>query len=282
MKSRDGTVRRLGRFFGASVFMNASRLSLAGLLAGVLLALAPLHAAAEQRVTFETDYVVTLRGLTIGRASLGGKVEGDRFEVQGTLSSAGLARIFDRTRADARIVGLLRQSSATPESFMLSYAQGDQVTRTTIAFSNGDVARTDIEPPVERSAESRVPIAAADLKSVADPVSATIVARGRPDEICGRTLRIFEGGTRIDVELSLGTVGFVYGVGNHAVTCRGRFIPVSGFEREDPTFAFLRDKGDFEFVYAPAGGGIYTLHSLSTQTQIGRVEMRAQRREIGG
>ena len=237
--------------------------------------------AASADTRFEADYTVTVRGFTVARANFTGEVTGGRYEVDGKLATAGLARIFARTDATARTAGALSGDTAQPESFMLSYVQDDKPSRTEIVFRNGEAVRTAIEPAPKAPPRNIVPIRKADLQSVVDPIAATIVARGSPEEICSRTLRLYEGGTRVDVALSLASVGFVYGAGNHAVTCKGSFTPVAGMKRGDKSYEFMRDKADMQFVYVPASGdGLYLLHSVSARTEIGRVEVRAWRRRV--
>lgn len=253
-------------------------LLLAGLSAG-LHGIVPAAATAD--TSFSADFVVTLHGFIVARASFSGRVDGDHYDVDGKLASAGIARVFARTDASAHASGRISAGAVQPDSFLLDYAQDDWSSKTAIAFRNGDAVSTDVEPKPEAPSDKVIPITGADLKSVADPVAATLLARGTAGQICGRTLRIYEGGTRIDVKLSLKATGFVYGAGNRAVTCAGRFIPVAGMERGNKTYDFMRDKADMEFVYVPAGpGGLHMLHSLSARTEIGAVKLRSWRRRV--
>jgi len=252
------------------------------LLAAAAMLVSP-SAFAEPALSFNTDYVITLRGFTIARASFEGSLRGERYTVNGKLASAGLARIFDKTDATARAVGEISKGAVRPESFLLNYAQGKTTSRTHILFRDGNVVKTEIEPNPAPPSDKIIPITKVDLQSVTDPVAATLFARGLPEEICGRTLRLFEGGTRIDIKLSPKTVGFVYGAGNHAVTCRGTVVPVAGIERGNATWDYLRRHANAEFVYVPAGSGrLYMLHSISTRTEIGTVKLRAWRRHVSG
>lgn len=243
----------------------------------------PAAGAAAQQIDFEVDYVVTVRSLTVAKANFGGKVAGDRFEVDGTLRSAGLARIFDKTEAKSRSVGILGKGTPQPENFLLSYAQGSSAgTRLEIAFRNGNVSTTTHQPELGPPGNDVVPVAKSDLHTVADPVSATIVARGAPRDICRRTLRIYEGGTRVDVQLKPLSVGWVYGAGNGAVTCSGQFVPVAGYIKSG-TYDYMRKHADMKFVYVPAHRrNLYTLHSISAKTDIGRVQLRAWRTRVKG
>ena len=108
------------------------------------------------------------------------------------------------------------------------------------------------------------------------------MARGSAEDICRRTLRIYEGGTRVDVQLSPVSVGWVYGAGNGAATCSARFVPVAGYIKSS-TYDYMRDHADMEFVYVPTHRqGLYMLHSISTRTDIGQVKLRAWKQKVTG
>ncbi len=251
-------------------------------LAGVM-AMGAAAAGAETAVYFDSEYVVTVRGFKVAKATFNGKVQGSRFEVDGKLRTAGLARIIDKTEATSRSVGILGSGTPMPDGFLLSYQQGSQPTgRTEIAFAGGNVARVTQQPEAGPPGDDVVPMADGDLKAVTDPVSATIVVRGTPQDICNRTLRIYEGGTRVDVRLSPKSVGWVYGAGNGAVTCKGQFIPVAGYIKTD-TYDYMRQHANLEFIYVPAHrGNLYMLHAITAQTEIGEVKLRAWKQKIGG
>lgn len=256
------------------------------LFGGTVLALAAggtaAPAAAQNAVSFTTEYNVTVRGISVAKARFDGSVAGERYEVNGQLHSAGVGRVVGKIEANARSAGTFNQPTPTPDSFVLSFAQNGNPSKTELVFRNGNAVATSFQPDWKHGPDT-IPIAPGDLQSVADPVAATIVARGTPEQICGRTLRVFEGGTRIDVELKLTGVGFVEGVGNNAVTCKGDFIPVAGMHRNNGTYDYLRQKADMEFIYVPAArGGLYMLHTMSARTDIGRVQLRAFRRSVKG
>ncbi|WP_164742980.1 DUF3108 domain-containing protein [Mesorhizobium sp. Z1-4] len=240
-------------------------------------------AVAEPTVKFETQYVITVRGFTVAKADFRGKVQGSTFEVDGKLRSAGLARIFDKTDARSRSVGVLGNGTPQPNGFLLSYNQGSSGDKKMeIAFSGGNVANVTHQPALGPAGNDLVPLSDGDLKAVTDPVSATIVVRGTPEDICNRTLRVYEGGTRVDVQLSPVSVGWIYGVGNGAVTCSGKFIPVAGYIK-GATYDYMRQHANMEFIYAPTRRqGIYMLHSITTQTDIGQVKLRAWRQKVSG
>lgn len=250
-------------------------------LAGALVL--PSAATAEPTIGFETDYVITVRGFTVARATFNGKVEGKRFEVDGELRSAGLARIFDKTEARSRSVGILGEGTPQPDGFLLAYNQGSSGgKKMEIAFAEGNVVQVTHQPELGPPGDSAVPMSEGDLKSVTDPVSGTLVVRGRAEDVCRRRLRIYEGGTRVDVQLSPVSVGWVHGAGNGAVTCSGRFIPVAGYIKSH-TYEYMRRHANMEFVYVPTHRhDLYMLHAITARTDIGQVKLRAWRRKVSG
>lgn len=269
-----------GYFASASKFFGRQMLALSAAAAALTCAAAP--AAADKATQFSMEYVVTVRGIKVAEAKFNGAVSGARYQVDGSLHSSGVGRVLGRTEATAHSSGSFNQATPTPESFMLSFAQNGAASKTELVFKNGNAVGTSFQPDWKAGPDT-IPIGPADLKSVADPVAATIVARGTPEQICGRTLRIFEGGTRIDVQLRLASTGFVEGVGKNAVTCKGDFVPVAGMRPDNGTYNYMRQQADMEFVYVLSGrGGLYLLHTMSGKTDIGRVQMRAFRRNVKG
>lgn len=252
---------------------------------GMTLAAAAFSASATlasaKPFKFEGEYTISVRGLSVGKARFTGKVEGNDYDVRGALWSSGLARMFAKTDASSRSRGSLETGTALPASFNLNYEQDGKKSRTRINFEEGKVVRTRFTPKW-KPAKGVIPVKEDHLRKVADPVSAVLMARGTPEQVCGRTLRIFEGGTRIDVRLKLDGVAPIENVSARAVTCKGKFIPVAGMSKKDKTYKQLAKDGNFEFVYVPAGGGgLYMLHSLTAQTDVGQVQMLSWRRQFG-
>src|SRR5690606_17189072 len=75
---------------------------------------------------FTAEYVLTVRGVTVAKASFSGSVTGDRYAVDGKLASSGLGRVVGKMDATAHSTGVFNQATPSPESFKLSYVQDGQ------------------------------------------------------------------------------------------------------------------------------------------------------------
>ncbi|MCB1427182.1 MAG: DUF3108 domain-containing protein [Zhengella sp.] len=254
------------------------RLSTAALAAA--LAVMPAGAdALDAGQTFVTEYAFSLLGLPLGVSHFESSVQGDRFTVEGTVRSAGLARLFDSTVAQSRVEGRLTGDGLAPETYAMSYVSGDRKRSTELTFRNSDVVATRLIPKPPRG-ERLVPVTAEHLKAVSDPMTAGIVRAASPQAVCQRSLRVFDGRMRMDIVLSdpKPEQVDVSGYRGPAVTCKARFIPVAGYRKGKKAIEFLRDNDDITVTFARRGStDIYAPVKASVPTMIGRLRISATR-----
>lgn len=87
---------------------------------------------------------------------------------------------------------------------------------------------------------------------------------------------------RLDVKLSyLRTNPFsTKGFNGDVVTCRGRYIPVSGYDAKKQDINWMRDKGSIEVSFAPIGSsGFYAPVNAKVKTRLVTLRVRASRFE---
>lgn len=253
----------------------------AAALVGALAVAMPMPAqAVEGGRSFEAEYSFTLYGLPIGRSTFRSTISGDAFSIDGTIASAGLARLFDSTKGTTSASGRFASGVSRPDSYSLSYTSGRKAKRTDIAFANGSVTSTQTTPKPKPRPATWKPLDKRDLVAVADPISGTLIRAASPDEVCNRTLKLYDGEMRADLKLSaagrkpLKTNGF----DGDAVVCRAAFVPISGYKAGDKTVEFLKTKGRIVIQFAEmADTGVYAPVHLSTATEIGTLTMTAQR-----
>lgn len=246
------------------------------LLAGLAAAAAGGQARASE--SFAADYSVSLFGIPIARSSFVTTIDGDRFSVEGSLSSAGVAKLFDDTEGTTSASGRFAGDAVQPEAYVVNYTSGKKRKKTAIRFSGGSVTNTENVPPLKKRKEW-VPLGEGDLQAVADPLSATLVRAESLDEVCERTLKIYDGEMRADLELSTVSNEPLW-PGSHegeAVTCRARFVPVSGYRPGHKSLEFLKNRGKILIAFAPLGTtGVYAPVQASISTEIGTVRIEAQ------
>jgi hypothetical protein len=255
---------------------------IAALLALPLLVPAGFAQALEAPRSFQIDYAISLYGVNVGRSSFKSTIEGENFTLKGNLASAGIARVFDDTKGTTMVTGRLGGRGPTPDTYLLNYTSGKKKGETAIDFEGGNVARTENVPPLKRKKGKWVDLEEGDLRAVSDPISATIVKADSMEDVCRRTLKVYDGQVRADLKLSFVKTepAEAKGFSGEAVTCRARFIPVAGYRQGNKSINYLRNKSQILISFAPLGEtGVYAPIRASVGTEIGTITVAARRFE---
>jgi len=244
---------------------------------------APVAAQAlEAPQSFQVDYSISILGLNVGRSTFKSTISGDTFSLTGTLASSGIAKIFDSTKGTTSVTGRFGEGVARADAYQLNYTSGDKKKRTAIAFSNGQVTHTENVPPLKKNRGKWKPLNEGDLRSVTDPISATMVRADSLEDVCNRTLKVYDGEMRADLKLSFVriTPAESKGFSGDSVVCRAKFIPVSGYREDHRSIEFMRDKSKINIAFAPLGTtGVYAPIRVSASTEIGTLVVTARRFE---
>ncbi len=254
-------------------------------VAAALAAAAPRAAPAAEPQGFRGEYTVSFLGLSVARATFESRVRGKAYSIRGSVSAAGLARLFDDTRGTVSTSGRVLATHIEPAAFRADYTSGKKVSLIAVRFQRGKVVATRVMPPPKPRGRDWLPLDMGDLAGVADPISATIIHADSPDKVCGRTVKLYDGEMRADLKLSY--VGkekvSVAGYEGPAVTCRLGFEPVSGYAKGRKALDFLKRKSRIDVTFAPLGQtGIYAPVHATVGTRIGTITVRARRFETTG
>ncbi|HEV7254235.1 MAG TPA: DUF3108 domain-containing protein [Mesorhizobium sp.] len=237
-----------------------------------------LPAKAEE---FRSAYTVSFMGLPVARSEFATVVEPDRFSIEGKLRASGLAKLFDETEGTVMVTGSVSEAGAVAENYRVDYTNGEKKKRTTISFKVGGVAEAVNEPPLKKRTENWVELTPEHLKSVADPISATLVRAPSLGEVCGRTIRVFDGEMRADLELS--PAGQGEWNDRPTVTCRARFVPVAGYRTNRKALDYLAKKSRIEIEFTALGEtGLYAPVGASVGTRLGTVTIEAEALDAAG
>ena len=239
-----------------------------------ILLLAPLTlgsaAPAPAEQSFRADYSVTLLGLPVARARFDSTFTQRDFRVEGSLSSAGIARIFDKTSGTTKVEGRIGRDGVQPRSFSSAYKSGKKQSRTSIRYSGDTVASVSNTPEPRRGA-NWVEVRQSHLKAVLDPISSTLIRTSDPARVCNRTVQVFDGEMRADLKLT--PRGEPQG---ERVVCDARFVPVAGYRQGRKQIEFLRNESRITITFAKLGDtGFYTPVDASVGTQIGTLRITA-------
>lgn len=239
--------------------------------------------------SFTIDYDISLIGFPIGQATLTGNADPGTYRVELNAKLTGLASIISGGKGTAIAAGGGLPSRVLPSSYQLNVAGGGQVLAMRIGLASGNVTSVTIDPPLEPRPD-RVPVLEAHKRGVLDPVSAFLMpVPGRAPLLdpasCNRTLPVFDGGGRFDVQLSFSekTTLTIKGYDGPALLCNVRYTPISGHRAERKAVQFMAENRDIQVWLIPVGGSRIVIPArIMLRTMIGMLAIDARRMTTGG
>jgi len=252
-------------------------------IAAILIAVAS-PARAGEPLLYRGEFTLSYYGLPIARANFDSYIDSRSYSINGSVSSAGLAVLFDDTKGTLTTSGTFRRGATQPDRFRADYLSGKKQTMVELLFGNGNVTKVTNVPPLKKRRKDWVPLGDSDLKAVTDPIAATLVQADSLDEVCrGQTVGIFDGEMRADLTLtqvSRGTIS-VRGYDGDTVVCRMRFSPVAGYHKNRRALEYLRTKSRIDVTFAPLGEtGVYAPVYATVGTEVGTITVSARRFEV--
>jgi hypothetical protein len=225
----------------------------------------------------DAAYVVTLGGVPIGKGAWSVDVQDDQFTATASGATSGLLRVFASGQGNSAAHGGISNGQPVPSSYASSMVADNRADQVRILFSGGNVKEALADPPIIPTPD-RVPLTDANRKGVLDPMTASLMrVAGNGDtfvpEACQRTLPVFDGRMRYDLQLvfkQLDKVRSERGYQGTVVVCSVYFMPIAGYVPERSTIKYLTAQRDMELWLAPiAGTRLMVPYRASVPTPIG-------------
>ncbi len=225
----------------------------------VMVCLAAGSALAQGKL--DAHYVATLAGVPIGKGAWVIEISDDQFTAAASGMTSGLLRVFATGQGSGASRGAVRGDSLVPVTFVSTITNDKRVEELRIVLNAGTVKELVIDPPTAPNPE-RVPLTDAHRRGIIDPMSAALIrVPGNGDlvspEACRRTVPVFDGRMRFDLQLSFKRIEKVQaqkGYQGPVVVCGVRFVPLAGHIPERPAIKYLVAQQDMEIWLAPIPG----------------------------
>jgi Protein of unknown function (DUF3108) len=266
------------------VHWSLTSLSLGFRLAGAaVVTICLLGTGASAQGKLDARYVATLAGVPIGKGAWVIDIGDDQFTAAASGMTAGLLRVFATGQGNAASRGAVRSDILAPTIFVSTINNDKRVEELRIVLSAGIVKELVVDPPTTPNPE-RVPLTDAHRRGVTDPMSAALIrvsGSGDPvsPEACRRTLPVFDGRMRFDLQLSFKRIEKVQaqkGYQGPVVVCAVQFVPLAGYVPERPAIKYLMAQQDMEIWLAPIPGTrIVVPYRISLQTPLGQGVLEA-------
>jgi hypothetical protein len=227
---------------------------------GITMAEAPQRRAFAQG-KLDARYVVTLSGLPIGRGTWVIAIGDDSFTASASGATAGLLRVFASGQGQSLAQGAISGGQLVPSTYASRIVADEKSDDVRMVLSGGAVKELAVNPPTVASPD-RVPVTEAHRRGVSDPMTASLIrVAGSGDmlgpQACQRTLTIFDGRMRYDLQLvfkRLDRVSSERGYQGIAVVCAVFFSPIAGHVRDRYAIKYLAELRDIELWLAPITG----------------------------
>ena len=220
-----------------------------------------LCGTANAQGRLDAHYIATLAGIQIGKGSWTIEIGDDQFSATATGMTTGLLRVFATGEGNGTSRGAVRGDNLAPTLYVSTINNDKKVEELKIIMGAGSVKDLAVDPPTMPHPD-RVPLTDAHRRGIVDPMSATLIrvpGNGDPvaPEACRRTLPVFDGRMRFDLQLSFARIENVHaqkGYQGPVVVCGVQFVPVAGHVPERPAIKYLAAQHDMEIWLAPITG----------------------------
>ena len=251
-------------------------------LALTVAAVSALALAGARADVLHATYRVSLVGLPIGAANLNAELSPKSYSIQADAKVTGLARMFANAQGASAGAGEIVAGHVSPSTFATIAASSNMTRTIRMALAGNAVKGVDIAPPFEDKPD-RVPLGPHDQQNVVDPIGAFVFPAPASGPIlspaaCNRTISIFDGYTRFDIDLTYVGERSVKAKGydGPVVVCAFRYVPISGHRRDRPATKFMADNKDLEVWLAPIERDhILFPFRVSARTMIGTTVIEA-------
>ena len=239
----------------------------------------PAHA--QTKLT--ARYALSLAGIAIGEGDWAVEITKDRYTAQSSGRFLGIWRVLLGSDISAVTHGTANQGHLVPTSYGANFASDDDIEDVRVTFRDGVVSELETKPTTAAGAD-RIPVIAAHLHGVLDPLTAGLVVAPKSGDVlapaaCRRTLPIFDGSQRFDMVLSfkrMDNVKAENGYRGPAVVCAMTYRPVAGYTPGAFRVSYLQKNRDMEMWFAPiAGTRLLAVVRISIPTMLGTAVLRA-------
>jgi hypothetical protein len=246
---------------------------------------------ASETTLFRASYVISLGGIVVGHASAESRFSGGAYVASINGSTSGVTRMV--TDASARLSGSGRiaGSKVLPSSYKLDTKENGFNTHVTMEMQSGRITDLVALPNLARATD-RIPVTATHKTGIVDPLGAFILPLDRPGipsgrVACNRTVKVFDGWTRFDVELSYketkavdGRAGMYVG---RVIVCGARYVPVAGHRTGFAPTMQLAENESLEIWFVPVKNqSILVPYRIVVETRVGPLMIYATRFSTDG
>jgi hypothetical protein len=241
-------------------------------------ALAENALSAASRIT--AVYRVDLAGFNLGNFNLTTVFRGDDYEMRGEARFSILQGILYQWNGTTASAGRVTSAGPEPAMYALSFSEGGRKSEQ-LRMTFGAGAVTDVQIVPYKGPNPRdIPVTKSQLEGVVDPMSGAFLTAHSDNpngdlKVCSQTLPVFDGRQRFDLVLTPKRAVNVQRSATRAYTgpaviCRVKFIPIAGYQPDNPGIKLMTETNEIEVWLIPVRGTfMYVPYRIVLPTPVG-------------
>lgn len=262
-------------------------------LAGALPALAvclgfsALPAAAES-INLTVNYSATISGISIGKAKIEARLNGNDYAISGTGKVAGISALFADGKGNVSVSGILKDRTFQPARYSQTIVD-DKKETVDMTFADARVVDVTFTPPPrkknpkkrKKKRSTAIPVTEEHKTGVIDPLSVFLLPADEltGEGICNRTLPLFDGEQRFNVVLTFDRK--VERKGQDAYVCAAAYRPIAGHKPGKKSVKFMVNNKNMEVWLVPVGSSGYVAPvEAHVKTQYGMLVIKANKFQV--
>ncbi|HEX7776387.1 MAG TPA: DUF3108 domain-containing protein [Parvibaculum sp.] len=223
----------------------------------------------------EAEFTVYVGGFLFARGTMAATFEGADYRLKTVLSTAGLPRAFYEAQFKLASEGRLADAHVKPAVYNSDSWDKSSARKVTLSYDGEGMPSLKAVPPYKPGDLSDV--MPYQQLGTQDPVSAALVPVVGGGDPCDRSIPVFDGRRRYDLQLSRAGEVKMTPRGLKApviaIACNIKYVPVAPIERKKFT-EMLRQNDGMKVWLAPFNGGrVYMPVRLQLHTPLGGAVM---------
>jgi len=225
-------------------------------------------------------YRVDIGNFNLGEFKLTTIFRGDDYEMRGEGRFKVLEGLIYEWRGVTASYGRVTDTGPEPTMYAFNYADSAKAgEKLRITFDGRAVTEVSIIPR-NRPLPRTIPVTKEQLEGVLDPMSGAFLSAQSDNpngdlEVCNKTLPVFDGRQRYDLVVSPKRAVTVKrttprGYGGPAVICAVKFIPIAGYQPDNPAIRLMQQSNEIEVWLIPVrASNMYVPYRIVLPTPVG-------------
>ena len=238
-------------------------------------------------------YRVDLAGFNLGDFRLTTVFRGEAYEMRGEGRFSILEGLVYEWRGTTASSGRVTIAGPEPAMYALSYSDGgNKAEQLRMTFLGGAVTQISIFPN-KRPNPRTIPVTKEQLEGVLDPMSGAFLSAHSDNpngdlKVCNQTVPAFDGKQRFDLVLTPKRAVRVQkqgptGYAGPAVICHVKFIPIAGYQPDNPGIRLMSQTDEIEVWLVPVRGTfMYVPYRIVLPTPVGYGSALMTSIQVGG